>query len=335
MIHEWGHYFEAKFSRADSIGGNHGSGDHLDIRLAFGEGWGNALSAMVTDDPLYYDTMTKDKKPIGWNMNIETAHQDTPGWFSEASIQRILYDLYDSNDDGADTLSLGFKPIYDLLTGKQKSTEAFTSLFSFVTELKNENPNNSAKIDAIIASENIATIDDIYGENRFNNLEATTLPIYQELTIDKTLDEVCTSKEYGLTNKLNNHKFVRFTINDSKSYPIRVEQNDGATSDPDFVLYQTSPFKKISLKESTRPALEESSFNLTAGDYILDIYNINNIKKTCFYVSVGEVTLRGNKSENSSSSVGISLSENPLITLLLFLGITAFPLLFIRKELKV
>ncbi len=47
IIHEWGHYFEQSFSRADSIGGPHGSGDRLDIRVAFGEGWENAFSAIV------------------------------------------------------------------------------------------------------------------------------------------------------------------------------------------------------------------------------------------------------------------------------------------------
>ncbi|HHH50951.1 MAG TPA: hypothetical protein ENK76_01075, partial [Campylobacterales bacterium] len=57
IIHEWGHYFEDQFSRADSIGGSHGAGDYLDIRVAFGEGWGNGWSAIVTDDPIYYDTM--------------------------------------------------------------------------------------------------------------------------------------------------------------------------------------------------------------------------------------------------------------------------------------
>ena len=334
MIHEWGHYFEAKFSRADSIGGNHGTGEHLDIRLAFGEGFGNALSAMVTDDPIYYDTMSNS----GWNMNMETATQDTPGWFSEASTQRILYDLYDNNDDGTDTLSLGFKPIYNVLIGKQKRTEAFTSLFSFITALKNENSSNSGQIDAIVANENIATIDDIYGENRFHNLEETSFPIYQELTVNRTLDEVCTTNTYSINNKLNNHKFVRFSINNSKSYPIRVEQNNGSTSDPEFVLYKTSPFEQVSLNESATKGLEEASFNLTSGNYLLDIYNDNNIKKACFYVSVGEVTLKGNKVEtpvSTSNRVGIELPKNPLVALLLFLGITAFPLLFIRKELKV
>ena len=50
IIHEWGHYFEDKLSRADSIGGPHGLSDRLDFRVAFGEGWGNAISAIITDD---------------------------------------------------------------------------------------------------------------------------------------------------------------------------------------------------------------------------------------------------------------------------------------------
>ena len=35
IAHEWGHYFEDRFSRSDSIGGNHIIGDKLDPRLAF------------------------------------------------------------------------------------------------------------------------------------------------------------------------------------------------------------------------------------------------------------------------------------------------------------
>ncbi|MGB5740215.1 MAG: hypothetical protein WBM54_12750, partial [Woeseia sp.] len=42
IVHEWGHYFEDVFSRSDSIGGSHGPGDKLDMRVAFGEGWATA-----------------------------------------------------------------------------------------------------------------------------------------------------------------------------------------------------------------------------------------------------------------------------------------------------
>jgi hypothetical protein len=338
MIHEWGHYFEAKFSRADSIGGGHTAGDHLDIRLAFGEGWGNALSGIVTDDPIYFDTMSGS----GWNMNVETATHETPGWFSEASIQRILYDLYDSRDDGADQLSLGFKPLYDVLTGPQKTTKAFTSIFTFITALKNNHADDTQKIDAIVSNEEIATIHDIYGANRLNNVEATALPIYTNLTINKTTKNICTSNSYGVENKLNNHKFITFNINEKKSYPIEVIQTNGRTSDPDFVIFQTSPYKQIALKESATKGLEKETYTLDSGSYILDLYDMQNTRKACFEVSIGDKSNiepidngNENSSNSSSNSIGIELPSNPFMLILLTIGIAILPALFIQKEQKI
>jgi hypothetical protein len=277
MIHEWGHYFEAKFSRADSIGGGHAAGDHLDIRLAFGEGWGNALSGIVTDDPIYFDTMSGS----GWNMNVESATHDTPGWFSEASIQRILYDLYDSNDDGADHLSLGFKPIYDLLTGPQKTTKAFTSLFSFITELKNMQSSDASLIDAIVANESINTIDDIYGRTIFPSL-------YKELTVDSTLSNICVNTAYGIQNKLNNHRYIYFTVNNSGTKNISVQETSGnSQSDPDFVLFKVSPFENVLVVDSTQKSNETKSYNFTSGEYLLDVYDAASQGDICFNVKVG------------------------------------------------
>jgi hypothetical protein len=277
MIHEWGHYFEAKFSRADSIGGSHTSGDHLDIRLAFGEGWGNALSGIVTDDPIYFDTMSGS----GWNMNVESATHDTPGWFSEASIQRILYDLYDSNDDGADHLSLGFKPIYDLLTGPQKTTKAFTSLFSFITELKNMQSSDASLIDAIVANESINTIDDIYGRTISPSL-------YKELTVDSTLSNICVNTAYGIQNKLNNHRYIYFTVNNGGTKTISVQETSGnSQSDPDFVLFKVSPFENVLVVDSTQKSNETKSYNFTSGEYLLDVYDAASQGDICFNVKVG------------------------------------------------
>ena len=39
IAHELGHYLQDVFSRDDSIGGPHGPGDRLDLRVAFSEGW--------------------------------------------------------------------------------------------------------------------------------------------------------------------------------------------------------------------------------------------------------------------------------------------------------
>ncbi len=56
IVHEWGHYFQSILSRDDSIGGNHGGGDLLDMRVAFSEGWANAYSGLATARDAYIDT---------------------------------------------------------------------------------------------------------------------------------------------------------------------------------------------------------------------------------------------------------------------------------------
>jgi hypothetical protein len=270
IVHEWGHYFEEKFSRADSIGGSHSSGDLLDIRVAFGEGWGNAWSAIATDDPIYFDTYTT----TGWNMNIETTdYKNNPGWFSEASIQRILYDLYDSNDDDTDILSLGFKPLYDVLVGAEKLTPAFTSIFSFITALKNENLEEKASIESIVSSESIATIEDIYGLGRTNN--AAAYP-YHDLALGSTVN-IETSNHDGSYNKLSNRQYVKFSINTAGRYTLKVEQTNGSYSDPDLILYFTSPFKLVAISESAEEGKEELNIFLEEGSYLLDIYNYSDI----------------------------------------------------------
>ncbi len=279
IIHEWGHYFEAKFSRADSIGGQHGYGDSLDIRLAFGEGWGNAWSAIATDDPIYFDTFQSS----GWNMNIETASKNNPGWFSEASVQRILYDLYDSNDDGFDTLSLGFKPLYNVFVGAQKTTPAFTTIFSFIKALKDENVDEQGAIDSIVGSESIATITDIWGTGRSNRVSSYP---YHDLEVGGSVNITINTND-GLFNKLGNHQYVKFNIATAGNYAIRVNQTNGTNSDPDFVWYKTSPFRWLNKSDGVpNSGVEETSTYFEDGKYILDIIDASNVSKAEYSVTI-------------------------------------------------
>jgi len=284
VIHEWGHFFESKLSRADNIGGPHGKSDYLDIRVAFGEGFGNALSAIITDDPIYFDTMGNS----GWNMNIEEEKHENTGWYSESSIQRILYDLYDGDIDGNDNLALGFAPLYNVLVGKQKESKTFTSLFTFIDALKKENQDSSYEIDEIVRSENILTINDIYGKGRKALRDSHTLPLYRKVDIGGTIN-ICTSNTYGAdkfprNNKLNHHKYVEFKVRQSRNYTIKVAQSNGRRADPDFALYSVTPFKKIAISEDE--GTEQKNLMLEKGSYLLDINDANNVSVGCFNVQV-------------------------------------------------
>lgn len=283
IAHEWGHYYEDNFSRLDSIGGSHGGDELLEIRVAFSEGWGNAFAAMALDDPIYYDTQDSEQSG-GFNFNVEEETHTNAGWYSESSIQRILYDLYDAHDDsnGNDNLSLGFTPIYNVFTGAEKVNPAFNSIFSFITALKNENGADVADIDSIVSSENIATIDDIYGTGRTNKSNAHP---YHSLSLGSSVN-VSLSNADGSYNKLSNRKYVRFTIDTAGTYTIKVEQTNGSDSDPDFYLFKSSPFEYLGFSEAETPQIEEKSFTLSTGDYLLDIADYNNVALAKLNVTV-------------------------------------------------
>ncbi|MDY6948525.1 MAG: hypothetical protein SXG53_22720, partial [Pseudomonadota bacterium] len=94
IAHEFGHYFEDRFSRSDSIGGEHRGGDRLDLRVAFAEGWGNAFGAMSLGDPQYRDSSAGISQDFGFN--LETGTSLNEGWFSEASVGEFLWDVFAS-----------------------------------------------------------------------------------------------------------------------------------------------------------------------------------------------------------------------------------------------
>lgn len=280
VAHEWGHYYEDKFSRSDSIGGSHGSGDILDIRVAFGEGWGNAFSAMALENPIYFDTVGLGQG-TGFYIDVEAGTSSNPGWYSEDSVQNILYDIYDSSSDGSDNLNLGFRPIHDVFVGAEKTTPAFTSIFTFITALKNENAGDAGDIDTLVSSQSIATITDIYGTGRTN--KTASYP-YHDLSVGGSVS-IETSSSDGEDNKLSNRQYIKFSVASDNTYTIRVEQTNGIDSDPDFYLYRSSPFGYMGSSVGTG-STEEVDVLLTAGSYLLDITDYNKVDTADFDVTI-------------------------------------------------
>jgi len=298
IVHEWGHFFEDKFSRSDSIGGPHSSGDLLDIRVAFGEGWGNALSGIVTDNPIYFDTSGPSQE-VGWFMNLESANPENPGWFSEASIQRILYDLYDEKNDGNDNLHLGFTPIFNAMINKERNTKAFTSIFTFIDALKSENSGKASKIDQIVSSEKISTINDEYGNYQTNTANGNyTTPIYRSLEVGKWVTQ-CNKNNFGVYNKLGNRTFIKVNINSAGMYNFDATPYGGAYGDPDIVIYKAQyPLDSLGMSPLEGSSSDTLSINLTPGDYLVEVYDAS-FNNSCFVVKL-------DKSSNSYKSTSMA-----------------------------
>jgi hypothetical protein len=241
IVHEWGHYFEDQLSRSESIGGSHGDGERLDMRVAFGEGWGNALSAMVTDDPFYRDS-SGYRQSGGWSMDMESNYTINRGWFNETSVQSILYDLYDTDADDDDNLGFGFGPIYSALThSNYKDNPYFTSIYPFIELIKEHQPASGSAIDQLLAEQQIyGSGNNGIGEINDGGI-STVLPIYKTVSLGDGNINVCYVNEAGVKNKLGNHIYVAFDATSTGSYTFSLNSADsyGAFSDPDLRLYRS------------------------------------------------------------------------------------------------
>jgi len=273
IIHEWGHYIEDQLSRSESLGGDHGSGDRLDMRVAFSEGWGNALSAIITDDPFYRDS-SGPRQGSGWSMNIESNPTSGSGWFSEDSVQSILYDLYDTNADGADNIALGLGPIYSSLTSANyRSNSHFTSIYPFIDQLKTQQPASATAINSLLNTQQIyGSGDNGFAESNNGGINSV-LPIYKTATVGGNATGVCYVNHAGTLNKLGNRSFAVFDATTTGSYSFSVipKNQQSATLDPDLVLYKSGTV----VAEST-VTTADSKANLSAslsstGTYILEV----------------------------------------------------------------
>jgi len=300
VAHEWGHYYEDAFSRSDSIGGVHGPSEMLDIRLAFGEGFGTAFGCMMMDTNFYLDSMGTAQATTAVFDDIEIGGDVTnAGWFNEASIYNILYDIYDSTDDKGDALSLGFTPIHQALTGSQKETAAFTSIFSFITALKTLSPENSSLIDAITSEESIAPIVDIYGTGRVNRGIQNANPLYADLTVGGSVNiltnysAISSSSSYTVStslssrqNELGTYNFAKFEIPTAGTYTLNIAPvGSGISGDPDFYIYTGESGNPIASSNSVSTT-DSITTTLEAGTYRVAIIVYNQPSEATFQLTL-------------------------------------------------
>lgn len=305
VVHEFGHYFEDQLSRSDSPGGSHSLSDRLDPRLAFGEGWGNAFAGMILDDPVYRDSLNA-QQASGFAFNVEsdltpgTGGSRQPGWYNEASVQQLLYDIYDSNDDGADSISGGLAPLYNAFTDTTyvQNTD-FTTIFAFADRVRNEAAVDATMLDAMLAAEDInGTGSRGVGETNSGTL-ADALPVYKTISQGGSAVTVCSNPVNGDTNKLGVRDFVTFTLASTGAVTFTADTTVGpaVATDPDFFIWEAGQLFTRDSRGQDRRA--QSSDNCTetwtgtldAGTYAIEVFDFNNFDsateaRSCFSFSV-------------------------------------------------
>lgn len=305
IAHEWGHYLQDMYSRDDSIGGQHTLTRMLDIRLAFSEGFGNAFSAMVTGDPVYKDSQSVILQDGFW-IDLESNNCSNDGWYNECSVQSVLYDIYDTAVDSGDLLALGFEPIYDELTTTLKTSNAFTSLFTFVDGFKANNGAQAGALDTMLLAQSINTITDEYGSTNDDSgyvgeLKTATnpvTPVYTPVGLATTSFTLCNT---GENEGYNGYGVNRFAVISGVSGPTTfiasLDAGGLVSTDPDLYLYEKG--KLLQRAINTIPNSETLTYNFDGSkEYVLVLQEYNHyaqpdynpqafgaVNVTCFTVS--------------------------------------------------
>jgi hypothetical protein len=207
-------------------------------------------------------------------------------------MTRLVYDLWDTDNEDTDTGSIGFAPIYEVMTGGMRTSPAWANIFTFATELKQlVDADGDALIDSQLGDEQTVqgALLDTWGTNETNHGGALVpeyvLPIYVDMIADGTSTNICSSSQFDSFavkdgNKLSEYRYIRLDVPVTDEYNILIESTtptpptpdtgDHDQSDPDMNLSQNGIL--ISRFITARENIEEGTTpNLQAGTYVADL----------------------------------------------------------------
>ena len=301
ITHEYTHYLTANVSRSDSYGGSHALGDILDMTVAFDEGLANAFSGVFLDGALashvpspgvYQDNYGLEQDSV-FKFDLASRGVGVAGWFNESSIYQIVYNLFDNDNSGSDALSLGFPVLYSSLTAVE-SRESFVSIYTYLDQIKADNPGLASAVNDLASSENVL-LNDEFGSGQtlpsgLNPIDANDiLPIYLEVNVASE-ETVCSSSQYGVHNKLSVIRYLQFNAPSNRSYTVTLDPVDDGK--PAIELYRLGDFVEGRLR-STTGTLTFTTF-LNAGRHAIAVYDVDLIDpeqslndRQCFTLTIG------------------------------------------------
>ena len=309
VMHEFSHHVTlTATSRNDSMGGSWGRQSPLDMRVAFSEGFGDALGPMIAGDPIYRDSHGPNQSRV-CPVNIETnpsnpaANPHRIGWYHSSSVTAILYDLYDAANDGADRLSLGLAPIYNTLTGDGfKNNRYYTSIYTFANQLLEHVPDRAATqsgLDALLRAHNIfGRGANGAGETNGGGLPATArvLPVYKSIAPGQAAITLCSVDDTGTYNRLGNRALVEVSFAESGAHTLTMTSASGSTGT--LPRFRLRPYRNAAMRTERQligePRSQTVTGNFRAGEAaVLEAYDERNVDgdasnngDSCFAFSV-------------------------------------------------
>lgn len=152
--HEFGHYLQYAASYSDNPGGSHSSNEYKDASLAYGEGFGTAIGALLSQSK-YYSDSSGARSAGGFSTDVSqpVPSGNAKGFYSEDSIAHVLYTI---------GVNYGF-PTFWKTTASMAGGHESATIFNFINRFVDQNPSTRSDIASIARADNI-NMNDIYGD---------------------------------------------------------------------------------------------------------------------------------------------------------------------------
>jgi len=288
--HEFAHFLEHAVSRSESEGGDHGISDKLDMRVVFSEGFANATTALVSGTG-YYEDSGGTGQAYGFRFSLEDKVTNIQGFYSEASVGQLIYDVADPANEASDPLDMGLSTVYGVLASSDYiNSDAMTSVYLFLNTLRSvSDAPTVGQIDNYAASIGIHGSDE-WGSGETNGGSVSgVLPVYADLNIGQSTN-VCSNDSEGQYNGVDVRRFLKVDISQSRSYGLQILASTQGTGDsnPNAVLWHRG--KVVKVFNSGVVNQEIGSVSLSGGTYVLEVYDYDNVDGSggvaCFDVSL-------------------------------------------------
>ncbi|GMG87031.1 hypothetical protein [Biformimicrobium ophioploci] len=280
ILHELGHYLENALARSDSMGGSHAVGQVLDMRVAYSEGLATAIAGLTGNFSMYIDS-TGNRQQGGFRFPIDTNPYGAKGWYSEGSVQTLIYQLL------RDPAGPGIRGLLETFADSgYRNTEGMMSIYPFLHRMRALYPDFVQTIDAMAAQHEVFG-SGVFGENETNG--TLDLPVYGAL-VPGVSQVGCSSNGYGEYNKLGNRRYYRLALSSRRQLDIEAMDSAGGNSDPDIIVYRRG--RPVARANGSASGVERLSTTLSAGEYVVELHDYNNLDnegstggETCFDLS--------------------------------------------------
>lgn len=267
--HEYGHFYLAMFSKADTPGGTHSDTIKEDPRLAWNEGWATFFSCASNKTSVYVDTKGAGRHMLVDDLEKNALDTNITGFWSEHTVGSVLWDLLDTHNDPGDTVAVPWPKIWGATVDLKQDT--FVYLIDFCERMHLRDPSLDAAMQSILDDRSI-----LYSPGTVPPVNHPfPTPIPAETAISDRADSVSTQ----LTNTFDSSKFYEFTIPTARTVSFDLVTTaapvSGSPADLDLYLLDKDGNQVGNLFATKRTGVGDTEHldapNLAAGTYVIEV----------------------------------------------------------------